>query len=88
MRTALFLVAGCLIMAAALLLARLFGNEIPSARLWLPGLAIGSWLALTAFNMWVGVTHAGYSVKDELPIFLLLFAVPTLVALVARRWIV
>ena len=30
--------------------------------------------------MWVGVTHAGYSVAEELPIFALIFLVPAAVA--------
>lgn len=34
------------------------------------------WLAAAAFNMWVGVAKAGYSVVEELPIFLLIFALP------------
>ena len=29
---------------------------------------------IRGFNMWVGVSHAGYTVRDELPIMLLLFA--------------
>jgi hypothetical protein len=36
------------------------------------------------FNLWVGVSHAGYSVREELPILLLLFAVPAAVALLVR----
>lgn len=87
MRTALFLLAGCLLMAAALVLTRLFAHDVPASRFWLPGIAIAGWLAVTGFNMWVGVTHAGYSVKEELPIFLLLFAIPSIVVLVARRWV-
>jgi hypothetical protein len=27
-------------------------------------------------NMWVGVTRAGYSITDEAPIFIAIFAVP------------
>jgi len=38
------------------------------------------WLVVAAVNMWVGVTHAGYSVKAESPIFLLNFLVPAVVA--------
>ena len=34
--------------------------------------------------MAVGVLRAGYSVKDEFPIFLLLFAVPAVVAIFVR----
>jgi hypothetical protein len=41
------------------------------------------WLIATAVNLWYGVTQAGYSVKDEAPIFLLVFAVPAIMALLA-----
>ncbi|MFZ5525114.1 MAG: hypothetical protein ACOZE7_00460 [Pseudomonadota bacterium] len=40
------------------------------------------WLALAAANMWVGVNHAGYTVRQEAPILMLVFAVPALVAAV------
>jgi hypothetical protein len=46
---------------------------------------IGVWLLLAIANLVLGVLSAGYSVREELPIFLLVFAVPTLVALVLRR---
>ena len=39
------------------------------------------WLIATLVNMWFGVSRAGYSVSDELPIFALLFAVPTAVTI-------
>ena len=38
------------------------------------------WLAGASINMWLGVTKAGYSVADEIPFFLLVFAVPAAVA--------
>ncbi len=34
-------------------------------------------------NLWFGVSKAGYSVRDEAPIFLLVFAVPSALALLA-----
>ena len=34
------------------------------------------WLGCAAFNMWVGVSRAGYSVGDEFPIFLVVFMIP------------
>ena len=40
------------------------------------------WLIAAAINMWVGVTRAGYSIADEAPIFVMIFAVPAAVALV------
>jgi hypothetical protein len=33
--------------------------------------------------MWLGVSKAGYSVRDEAPIFLLVFAIPSALALLA-----
>jgi hypothetical protein len=35
---------------------------------------------VTVANMWVGVSRAGYAVREELPILLLVFAVPALLA--------
>jgi hypothetical protein len=87
MRTTLFLLAGILLMVSALILGRLFGGEYPSARGWSFWMAVVLWLGLTAFNFWTGVTKAGYSVREELPIFLLLFAVPVVVGLLIRRFI-
>lgn len=49
-----------------------------AAKLFLPVL-----LVVVAVNMWVGVAHAGYSVKDELPILLANFLVPGVVAIIA-----
>ena len=40
------------------------------------------WLAVAALNMWMGVARAGYSVAEEFPIFLVIFAIPAAVALV------
>lgn len=38
------------------------------------------WLLVALSNMWVGVTHAGYTVRQEAPILLIVFAVPAVVA--------
>lgn len=40
------------------------------------------WLICAAVNMWYGVSNAGYSVREELPIFLVIFAVPAVAALI------
>ncbi|MBB1602836.1 hypothetical protein [Variovorax sp. UMC13] len=53
------------------------------------GMAMGAkaflpvWLLIAAVNMWVGVTQAGYSVREESPILLLVFAVPAIAAGIA-----
>lgn len=39
------------------------------------------WLIGTLANMWMGVSRAGYSVRDEAPVALVVFAVPAIVAI-------
>jgi hypothetical protein len=85
MRTALFLASGLLLMASIPILARLFSEHFPSAPNWALARGLSLWLAATGARMWIGVSKAGYSVADELPILLLLFAVPA-VAGVSIRW--
>ena len=45
---------------------------------------IALWFVAAAVNMYVGVTRAGYSFMKELPIFLLIFAVPSALAWLLR----
>ena len=85
MRTGLFLLAGLLMLASFLILARMFAANFPAAGAWATGTFIVVWLLVAAFNMWVGVARAGYSAAEELPILLLLFGVPAAVA-VLLKW--
>jgi hypothetical protein len=84
MRTALFLIAGVLLMASLLIPAKLFAEHLP----WAPNLALAFglavWLAIVGVNMWLGVSKAGYSVAEETPILLLLFIVPAALAILFR----
>jgi hypothetical protein len=84
MRTALFLTSGLLLMASILILAKLFSEHFASAPNWALALGLSLWLAATGANMWIGVSKAGYAVADELPILLLLFAVPALAGVLIR----
>jgi hypothetical protein len=84
MRTALFLASGFLILGGALILAKLFHENFPAAPTYGVVAFAVFWLAATGFNMWTGVSRAGYSVGEEMPIFLLLFAVPVVAALLLR----
>ena len=43
------------------------------------------WFLATSFNLWVGVRKAGYAFTEELPIFLLLFGLPV-VAAILLKW--
>ena len=80
MRTLLFLVAGLLLLAAFLLLAKLFSPNYPDATRLATIAYVALWFIIAGANMWVGVARAGYSVAEELPIFLLIFGVPAAVA--------
>lgn len=84
MRTGLFLLAGFLLLAASLVLARLFSANYPNSTTVATVVFVLLWLVLTSFNMWVGVAKAGYSAAEELPILLLLFGVPAVVAIVLK----
>ncbi len=84
MRTVSFLVSGLLLMAFALIVARLFSEHFPAAPNWALAGALAAWLAVTGANMWIGAYRAGYSVREELPILLLLFAVPAAAAGLVR----
>jgi len=84
MRTALFLLAGFLLLASVLIVAKLFSANYPAATGWATVAFVAFWLVVTAANMWVGVNKAGYSMSEELPILLLLFGVPALVALLLK----
>jgi uncharacterized membrane protein YwaF len=84
MRTGLFLLVGLLLLVAFFALARLFSEQYRGAS----GMAFVAfavvWLVVAAFNMWIGVAKAGYSVAEELPIFLLIFGVPVVVAAIVK----
>lgn len=84
MRTALFLLTGFLLLAASIILGRLFSSNYPAAATWATVGFVALWLVIAAFNMWTGVAKAGYSFAEELPVFALLFLVPAVVAILAR----
>ncbi len=81
MRTSLFLLAGFLILGGSLLLGKLFSENYPGAIFVATVAYVALWFFIVSGNMWVGVTRAGYSVSEELPIFLLIFGLPTAVAI-------
>jgi hypothetical protein len=84
MRTTLFLVAGLLLLAGSLLLGRLFSANYPGGTAVATVAFVALWLIIAGVNMWVGVAKAGYSVTEELPIFLLIFGLPAAVAILLK----
>jgi hypothetical protein len=82
MRTAIILGIGLALLGACLGAGWVLGGapRVKGAAL----VFIGLWFIATAVNLYIGVTRAGYSFMEELPIFLLLFGVPAVIALVLR----
>ena len=82
MRTLIFIGIGFALLGLCLGAGWLAGG---GAKLKLAALAfVGLWFIAAAVNMYVGVARAGYTFMEELPIFLLIFAVPAIAALLAR----
>jgi hypothetical protein len=84
MRTGLFLLSGLLLLAASLILGKLFSANYPGGTTVATALFVVLWFAIALINMWVGVAKAGYSVAEELPILALIFGVPAAVAIITR----
>jgi hypothetical protein len=77
---------GFALFAVCLVAGRLMGGAGQSAALAQGALVfVPLWFVAAGINMWVGVSKAGYSVKEEAPIFLLVFLVPAVVALLVWR---
>jgi hypothetical protein len=81
MRTPLFLLVGFLLLAVSMLLGKLFSSNYPGAMFAATLIFIALWLGISGANLWVGVAKAGYTFSEELPIFLLIFGVPTISAI-------
>lgn len=82
MHTLTIIAGGLLLLGVFLGVGRLL--QLPMSRTALSFIPV--WLAGALINMWVGVARAGYTVAQEAPITLVVFAVPAVVAwLIARR---
>ena len=73
---------GIVLLGVFLLFGQLWGGATPALALAAKAF-IPVWLAVSVANLWVGVNKAGYTVAQELPILLVVFAVPGVVAAVA-----
>lgn len=80
MRTALIIIGGFILLGTFLLAGRLLDGSSTNAMVLAAQVFIPVWLAAAGINMWIGVSQAGYSVGEELPILLLIFAPPAAAA--------
>jgi NAD/NADP transhydrogenase beta subunit len=79
MHMLMVIVGGIVLLGVFLLFGKLWGGE--EAALGLAAKTfIPVWLAIAVANLWIGVSHAGYTVREELPILLIVFLVPTVLA--------
>jgi hypothetical protein len=79
---------GFALLAVCLVAGRLLGGASQPALLARSALVfIALWFIGAGINMWVGVSKAGYSAKEEIPFFFIVFLIPAAVALILWwRW--
>jgi hypothetical protein len=79
MRTIVIIVGGLVVLGLFALAGwRLGGGAqsmVTAAKIFIP-----VWLVAALINMWIGVSRAGYSIAEELPIFFVIFIIPAAVA--------
>lgn len=79
MHVVLVVLGGSVLLGVFLLFGYLWGSypagSVAAAKLFVP-----VWVAIAVVNLWVGVTKAGYGLREELPILLLVAAVPVALA--------
>lgn len=79
MHTIMVTGAGFVLLGLFLLLARFWSPDrgilAVAAKAFIP-----VWLAITLINLWIGVSFAGYTILQELPILLIMFGLPAAAA--------
>jgi hypothetical protein len=84
MRTALIILGGFVLWCVCLGIAKVAAGASASSMSLATGIFAVVWFVVAGANLWMGVTKAGYSFREELPIFLVIFLVPTIVAVIVK----
>ena len=79
MHTVIVIASGLLLLGFMLLTGNWAGMGMAKGAL----LFIPIWFALSLTNLWLGVSRAGYSVSEEVPVLLVVFGVPAALGFVA-----
>jgi hypothetical protein len=87
MHTLMVIGGGLVLLAAFVVAGRIIGGPEASAMAQAARYFILLWFIAAALNMYVGVSRAGYSVAQELPIFFVVFGVPAAVAFLLSFWL-
>jgi hypothetical protein len=83
-RSVIIISLGLVLWALSLAAAKFLGNENPLAKKNTTLIFIGLWFTLSAVNMYYGI-HAGYSFQAELPIFFMIFSIPSIIAFLVQK---
>lgn len=73
-----------MVWAVCLGLAKFFAKSSAASTTIATAAFVVLWLLVAAANMWLGVAQAGYSIQEELPIFLLIFLPPAMAAIFVK----
>ena len=84
MRTAIIILAGFVLWGLCLGVAKLAAGLDSSSATFATLAFIVLWFVLAAANMWLGISTAGFTFMQELPIFLLIFLLPSAVAALVK----
>ncbi|MES2102977.1 MAG: hypothetical protein V4634_03100 [Pseudomonadota bacterium] len=84
MHTAIVLFISLLLLGACHIIARKLTATSAEATRLATFIFLPLWLIVAAINMWIGVSGAGYSIREELPMLALVFGLPVALALFIR----
>lgn len=79
MHMLLVITGGVLLLGVFALFGKLWGGDVAGVAA-AAKVFVTVWLVVALVNMWIGVNKAGYTVAQELPILLVVFAVPAVIA--------
>ncbi len=74
MRTALIILGGLALLGILTLFGPQFGGGL--SLVMAAQLFLAVWFVAVMINIWIGISREGYSVAEELPVFLATFAIP------------
>ena len=84
MRTVIIILGGFVLWGVCLGVVKLLAKTDTSSMTVATVAFIAVWFLAAASNMWIGVSQAGYSFQEELPIFLLIFLLPAALAVIVN----
>ncbi|MBJ7437968.1 MAG: hypothetical protein JHD35_02935 [Sphingopyxis sp.] len=82
MHMLMVIAGGTVLLGVFLLFGYLWGGS-PASLTTAAKLFVPVWLAISVTNLWIGVSRAGYTLAEEIPILLGIFAVPVVLAALA-----